>query len=84
MTDHDDPFAGLLRNRPINPALEADPPPSQMSEMPKGYVSKDDLPSNLNVKITVRQHRLAKENAAKRGLTLAEYIAELIERDGGR
>lgn len=38
----------------------------------------------FSMRLTLDQHRLAAENASHVGLSMAEYIGALIERDSGR
>lgn len=90
----DDPFAGLLSKRRINPALgvpdvpltphvgdEGGPP---APESRPGFVREEDVDIGLNVRVPRWLHKNAKRAALNRGLTLAAYIAFLIERDTGR
>lgn len=90
----DDPFAGLLRKRRLNPELgvpevtfnshEGDEGGPPAPESRSGYVREDDVDIGLNVRIPRWLHRNAKRAALNRGMSLTAYIALLIERDTGR
>lgn len=82
--DTPDPFAGLLSPK-VNPALGVAPKdenePPELEARRLGYVPIGDVEVGLNVRVPRRVRDAAKAYALKRGLTVAQYITFLVERD---
>ncbi len=78
------PFDGLIGR--LNPevmgdtAVEGAPPPAEKNFVPAGFVPEGDVMVIFSARIPQRLRDRIKADAARRRMTVQDYLAALIER----